>query len=452
MTSALDIYPNDLCAGVGIIEKSINGSFFLTYSYPSFPKETTAVILSRASVTEPIISRYDKYYLYHVPGTPSNNSVLSKTKAFIIVIQSKAFLPEAFLTLANIFVDIYKNTGSTVHIETTWLTAYSFNKVPKILTNYTLPLSTPTKASLTNSETVWDMNSFDPQKVYKPSQAKNVLASIGVESILIWTALILNKRIAVYGNELSKVIRTVRILPLLMIHRYPSVAQQIGLTLSSLQSSSSAPKTPSSTPNNLSNIMFPFITLSDYTFTRGAVSIETGQPTENNITNNLDSSLTSSPLSVYHRQCIEEGTTLQIMDLQKNNTFIAGFVDPLILSKGNELWDICVDLVNHTVIVAENSKTELTLGSVHREVAKALVETLENPSATDITPIQAIYNKTIALIERLLTWFPQGIPSNADTNTVIQFQAVMKQQNIPATVERFLWGMTTCEPLLQAKN
>jgi hypothetical protein len=93
---------------------------------------------------------------------------------------------------------------------------------------------------------------------------------------------------------------------------------------------------------------------------------------------------------------------------------------------------------------------DLSLSSLHKEVAKALVEALEDPSATDASPLQAVAVKSAALVDRLAAWLPNGIPAGADGAAVAAFQEVMRREGIPANVERFLWGMATAEPRLRA--
>ncbi len=100
------------------------------------------------------------------------------------------------------------------------------------------------------------------------------------------------------------------------------------------------------------------------------------------------------------------------------------------------------------------------MSSVHKEVAKGLVEALEDPNCTDISPLQAVASKSLQIVDRLSKWFPQGISlskASNDGNTggggggddvVSQFKQVMKREGIPANVEKFLWGVAIAEPRL----
>jgi hypothetical protein len=98
------------------------------------------------------------------------------------------------------------------------------------------------------------------------------------------------------------------------------------------------------------------------------------------------------------------------------------------------------------------SAADLALSSVHKEVAKALVASLEDPSSTDASPFAAVAAKSCALVDRLSAWFPGGIPPGAGAAVVSDFQALMKREGIPAGVERFLWGVANAEPRLRGKG
>jgi len=59
----------------------------------------------------------------------------------------------------------------------------------------------------------------DPRRALLVSNLKELISSFGLEFILLWTALLMKKRVAVYASFLPEVLVTVRSLPALVWHR-----------------------------------------------------------------------------------------------------------------------------------------------------------------------------------------------------------------------------------------
>lgn len=408
---------------VFIIERSFQKHAQITWTSGAeanvFAPNLRQVVLSRISFTEPVLSRYSNEFIF---SFPTSTPLLKRSSHITAVIVSRVFAPEKWLTLAKIISEIYRNSeGNAQAVQAAWLSAIAHGKIHRSLvalnTSPILKLpSTPTK-----EDCVWDAANFDPSKTFRPTGAKAIFNQIGIEVILVWTALMLKRRVIVVGIELARVIRTVRVLSLLIAHR-----------LSRLDGKGSINDSPAA-------ISFPYVVLSSNTF--------------NDSTNDNFLDLTGGSLGTSFSLALSEAAIAQIDDLKKAASYIAGFTDMSIIQRGGELYDVCVVLEgtletpSARVIIADAAKTDLAMGSAHKEVAKALVEALEDPNCTDASPLGAIASKSTQLIDKLALWFPSGIK----TTEPEEFIKVVRANGIPKNLENFLFGIACSEPRLAVK-
>ena len=411
-----------------LIEKSHQKHAIITWisggELNVFAPNLRQVVLSRVSFSEPVLSRYSNEFIFSFPAaTPS----LKRSSHVAAVVVSRTFAPEKWLTLSKVIAEIYRNTeGNAQAVQAAWLSAFAHGKVHRSLVAINAsPILKLPPIPISKEDTVWDGASYDPAKTFRPTNAKTILSQIGVEVILVWTALMLKRRVAVVGGELSRVIRTVRVLSLLIAHR-----------LSRLDGKGSLNESPAA-------ISFPYVALSSNAFT------------DSSNDNFLDlSSNGSSSLSASFLLAITEATASQIEDLKKAASYIAGFTDSSVVQRGGELYDVCVVLEGTTetptarVVIADIAKADLVMGSAHKEVAKALVEALEDPNCTDATPLGAIAGKSSQLVDKIANMFPGGVK----TTDPESFMAVLKANGIPKNLESFLFGVACAEPRLAARS
>lgn len=387
-----------------------------------FAPNLRQVVLSRVSFSEPVLSRYSNEFLFSFPAaTPS----LKRASHVAAVVVSRVFAPEKWLTLSKVIAEVYRNTeGNAQAVQAAWLSAFAHGKIHRSLVGINAsPILKLPSIPMTKEDTVWESLNFDPAKTFRPTGAKAILSQIGVEVILVWTALMLKRRVAVVGQELSRVIRSVRVLSLLIAHRY-----------SRLDGKGSLNESPAA-------ISFPYVSISNNAFTDASND------------NFLDFSSTESSLAASFLSAINEATSSQIEDLKKAASYIAGFTDISVVQRGGELYDVCVVLEGSLesptarVVVADAAKSEMVMGSAHKEVAKALVEALEDPNCTDASPLAAIAGKSSQLIEKLTGLFPSGVKSTEPET----FISALRANGIPKNLETFLFGVACAEPRLAAR-
>jgi hypothetical protein len=232
-----------------------------------------------------------------------------------VCVWGATFSPEMMLTLAKAISDAYASSGgSTLAAQAAWQSALCEGCIGES----------------------WVYAKFDASKNFRTTGAKLLLAGLGVEVILVWAALMLRKRVALLGSSASEVIKAVRLLPLLVAHRFPpeGVAAGTAPTLSS----------PAS-------LMHPYVALGDAALVQGGEE------------NEVD--LSFGPLGAATKAAVAEGTAAQLAELQECGSWVAGFVDAGVASRGGELWDVCVDLRARTVTVADAAKGEFICPPPH---------------------------------------------------------------------------------------
>jgi hypothetical protein len=370
------VLPTDDLASVVLVERTPGAHLLLAWSYPGLPSSAPAalrsVLLARTTFVEPTLSRFGKFCLYSVPvpapsPSPSSSSPPPPLRALTLL--SKSFAPERLLTLAQTLAQLYAASGaaSPVPIQTAFLAALATSRVPRSLPNAPGPSSAVTRAaaaSLAPDSVAWDAALFDPARTYRPAQGKATLTLVGVETVIVWTALMLRRRVAVYGPETAKVIRAARLLPLLVAHRFPAAAAGAGIALPAGYAVAAAGEEPAGAAA-LSSLIFPLVSLSDFPFTRGAGA--DGGDAENGGDGASSSSPNAlsfdGPLGASLRADIDAAAQAQAEDLAAAGTYVAGFTDPAVLARGGDLWDVLVDLGARTVTVAETAKGEKTNGT-----------------------------------------------------------------------------------------
>eukprot|EP01101_Sappina_pedata_P001515 TRINITY_DN11599_c0_g1_i1.p1 TRINITY_DN11599_c0_g1~~TRINITY_DN11599_c0_g1_i1.p1 ORF type:complete len:378 (-),score=127.92 TRINITY_DN11599_c0_g1_i1:91-1224(-) len=155
------------------------------------------------------------------------------------------------------------------------------------------------------------------------------------------------------------------------------------------------------------------------------------------------------PQLIWHRQdwnILRPYVTLsspELDDLNQSAVYCAGFTDPEVRQRV-DLYDIFVDINALGVTVSESAKGDFLLGSIHKELATFLVESSENPDATDQQVIKGAATRTYDLLSRLES---MKTTDEETGRSFITFETI--HQHKFGRLERFLFNVAAAEGMTQ---
>lgn len=195
---------------VSIIEKDSNNDVLWTWTYPTISSKLQELIIGKCgfengAIHEHSLSFYychhEQYWFYLRLTDVQELARLPKVKQFILVLQTRDFNPEKYESLSQLLSKAYSSVGNPI----------------KVLQVY---LSVFLKGMCSVEENgIFSIKQFDKIAAYSCVPAKDIVKTFGLESILIYTALLLKKRIIVYHHRLDTLLWFVRALPAFMWHR-----------------------------------------------------------------------------------------------------------------------------------------------------------------------------------------------------------------------------------------
>ena len=312
-SSCFDSSPSDQLGGFLLFSRSAHRHVTLTWASCQPPPGLLPALTCRLRFSEPVFGRLGGTWHYCYPR---RDAAAGSAAATLVCVFGPAFAPEALLTLAKALSDAHAAAPppGTLAAQAAWQAALVTGAVGE----------------------AWVAARFDPAKNFRATGAKALLGALGVEAILVWAALMLRKRVAVLGGSASEVIRAVRLLPLLVAHRFDAAATAAG----------SAPTLASPAA-----LMHPYVALGDAALAGGGSGGEGGDAAA--AVNEVG---LGGPLGAATRAALEAGTAAQLADLAEGGSWVAGFTDAGVASRGGELWDVAVDLRARTVVVADAAK------------------------------------------------------------------------------------------------
>jgi hypothetical protein len=308
-TSYFDRPQTSSLCGFAIFERTPHKHVQLVWAHPSLPEPLASVALSRARFSEPTFSRHGLTWLYAYPGAAP-----SLPSAYQAVVWSEDFVPEKHLTLAKAVLDAFLGGGcAPLAAQEAWLAAFCGNTVG-----------------------AWRGDAFDARKSFRRAGARALLGALGAEATLVWTALMLRRRVAVLADCAADAIRAVRVLALLVSHRFAPAALE-GDAVGTLSSPAA--------------LMQPLVVLAQ----PGSDAAVPGaaEPALN----------WEGPVGAAMAAAFAAGGAASAADLEACGSWVAGFVDGAVATQGGAVWDVLVDLRvgGHAVTVAEASKGALRM-------------------------------------------------------------------------------------------
>eukprot|EP01125_Pyxidicula_operculata_P015825 TRINITY_DN5390_c0_g1_i1.p1 TRINITY_DN5390_c0_g1~~TRINITY_DN5390_c0_g1_i1.p1 ORF type:complete len:376 (+),score=69.04 TRINITY_DN5390_c0_g1_i1:51-1130(+) len=189
--------------GIAIIEKDNNNDIFTTWNYPCFESpEWETVIKSRSLMTSSKLNSFSKYKDKWLYITNEESNEIPRVELFTLCLITNEFNPEKYSTLVKYLSNIYKKHKNTVKVLQAFLDVYTTTKhTSDIGTFESAPYDTPKKEHLLTSPLLDVIKMFEDR------------------SWLIWSALIMKKRIIIYSDQLELLLKITRALPLFVLHR-----------------------------------------------------------------------------------------------------------------------------------------------------------------------------------------------------------------------------------------
>jgi hypothetical protein len=191
------------------LEKDTNGDIMLTWNYITFPggPEYDDVIKSRSLINGARTQSFSKFrdkwiYMITKEGLVTNPRI----DFFTISLFSTEFNPEKYFVLCELFVKIYHSTNSPVLLLNSFLDVM-------ITTNHE---SKDKSGNILGSFTGADFNN---NTHLLASPLLDVVKTFEANSLTIWIALLMKKRIVIYSDSLPNLLKFIRALPLFVAHR-----------------------------------------------------------------------------------------------------------------------------------------------------------------------------------------------------------------------------------------
>eukprot|EP00057_Strongylocentrotus_purpuratus_P032004 XP_786352.2 PREDICTED: protein FAM45A [Strongylocentrotus purpuratus] len=187
-------------SAAGLIEKDTNGDVLWTWSYPSISSDMKKMLMRKCCLSQEgaivvpfVYGQFHREWFYIMTVPVEYGSALKKVKHFSFILLAKDFNPEKYHTLSEILCRVYLTTGNAATILKGYLS---------VITKGTCP---------SESNGTFVAQDFDAKKAYTAGCVKDVINSFGIETILIYTALLLKKKIVVYHSRVEEVIKFIRV-------------------------------------------------------------------------------------------------------------------------------------------------------------------------------------------------------------------------------------------------
>ena len=364
---------------------SVTAYDIVTWMYPSVDDRLQKVLLARSPFlalskeTGTLFSFFEGLWHYSAASRVSDG--VSSARGVVVV--SKVFCPPKFLALATALLPC---AGEPPRLLEAWLLACIRGAIPAVVTSNdggVAPLAWPGRS--------WDITASAYSARGGAAGLRSLLAAVGVESILLWTALMLRRRVAVAGRDPAALAAAVCSLPHLVAHRLRSVVDASGATRAGAPEAAVAV--------DMGVPLYPLIVL------RGT---------------------SEAGAHAHSRAVFDEGCEIQLAELIGSCVggnsvvgdvsggdvniaaagtgqphYIAGFLcgaDAVASARG--LWDVLLDLETGAVTVADAAAAEFAMTPLHKGVAKAMLAALDADGASDESVAAAIGTKTEALLEQ----------------------------------------------------
>ncbi|KAK0161602.1 hypothetical protein PV327_010057 [Microctonus hyperodae] len=202
--------PLTVLMSCSIIEKDCNGDILWTWTYPAVSESQKCIITRKcnvqtefSSVQSFVCSRHKDNWFYINCSEVFDTDKLPRIKQFALVLFTKDFNPEKYEVLCRILSKMYCKTGNTTEILKLYLSVYING------------------TCTTQENGIFLSDDFDGERLKNVdgSYIRGLIKTFELETILIYTALLLKKRIIIYHHSLEQLLKWIKTIPTLMTHR-----------------------------------------------------------------------------------------------------------------------------------------------------------------------------------------------------------------------------------------
>ncbi|EFA75471.1 FAM45 family protein [Heterostelium album PN500] len=199
-----------------IFEKDNSGEVLQTWTYPSVDESLRQVALNRTGLTSNRVNpfTFSKFkntwiYIYTVSLLNHKDKDASYTPpeplkhvvAFSICIFRNNFNPEKYASLSQIMSNIYLKLGDPSKLLECQLRAWNKGQ-----------FDVGALGKFVDAE-------FDVRRSYLATSIKDIIKLFQEDIILVWNAMLIKKRVVVYSDKVSSLLKVIRALPLFVFHR-----------------------------------------------------------------------------------------------------------------------------------------------------------------------------------------------------------------------------------------
>ncbi|XP_015606707.1 putative protein FAM45B [Cephus cinctus] len=191
-----------------IIEKDCNGDVLWAWSYPCVTTAQKTVVTRKCNshsennhIQPFVCARHRQDWFYIQCCEVFDSDKLPRVKQFALVLFTKDFNPQKYEVLCRILSKTYCKTGNPAELLKLYLCVF-------------------TKGSCTTQENgTFVSDDFNGRRAVTNTNVRDLIKAFELETILIYTALLLKKRIIVYHHSLEQLLKWIRSFPALMKHR-----------------------------------------------------------------------------------------------------------------------------------------------------------------------------------------------------------------------------------------
>ncbi|KAI6651613.1 Protein FAM45A-like [Oopsacas minuta] len=197
---------------IGLIEKDTEDIIEFTWAYPTMDKSIKELLVRKcppSNLSEsnqyllPYVFSHGEGFWYYMLASKFNNKEYSGYVTDIcFTILSKDFHPEKYYDILQALLQTFLFSNSVVTVLKSYLSLFAKKSLDIIGTDKVLNIS-----------------SYDPRKAFIACPLKPLILQFGIESILLYNAMLLKCRVVVYSSELEALLAFTRTLPLLALHR-----------------------------------------------------------------------------------------------------------------------------------------------------------------------------------------------------------------------------------------